>query len=62
MKAKQIKSMSKADVEAKLLELRKEKIKLNAQIASGTNIKNPGLVKQTKKSIARLIQKLEQEE
>ena len=62
MKSKQIKSMSQDEIKAKLYELRKEQVKLNAQISSGTNMKNPALVKQTKKTIARLLQQLRREE
>lgn len=62
MKSKQIKSMSEDDRKAKLLELRKEQIKLNAQILSGANMKNPALVKNTKKTIARILQQLKKEE
>ena len=38
----------------KLLELMKELIKLNTQVATGTTLKNPGQVKNVKKNIARL--------
>lgn len=55
MKIKEIRSMSKEDLEAKLEELKKELIKVNAQIATGTIPKSPGQVKQVKKSIARIL-------
>ena len=51
MKIKDLRSMSKED----LIELRKELIKHNAQIATGTTPKSPGQVKQTKKTIARIL-------
>jgi ribosomal protein L29 len=62
MKAKQIKEMSKEDIKVKLLELRKEQIKLNTQISSGTSLKSPALVKKTKKTIARLLHELKKKE
>ena len=62
MKSKQIRAMTKKDIELKLVEFRKERIKLNTQISSGTNIKNPAMVKNTKRTIARLLQELKNKE
>ncbi len=47
--------MSKKDLNAKLTELRKELIKHNAQIATGTTPKSPGQVKEVKKTIAKIL-------
>jgi ribosomal protein L29 len=58
MKSKEFKSKSKEDLEANLVELRKELIKLNTQVATGTSLKNPGQVKKTKKNIARVLTEL----
>ncbi len=58
MKKKDIKSMSKDKIESQLLELRRELIKLNTQVATGTTLKNPGQVKNIKKNIARLLTQL----
>jgi ribosomal protein L29 len=58
MKTKDLKSKSKEELEAQLLELRKELIKLNTQVATGTTLKSPGQVKKVKKSIARLLTQL----
>ncbi len=55
MKIKEIRSMSKEDLETKLEELRKELIKVNAQISTGTTPKSPGQVKQIKKNIAKIL-------
>lgn len=55
MKTKEIRSMSKGDLETKLEELRKELIKVNAQISTGTTPKSPGQVKQIKKNIAKIL-------
>ncbi|TKJ17457.1 50S ribosomal protein L29 [Candidatus Woesearchaeota archaeon B3_Woes] len=59
---KELKNMNKGDLNAKLLELRKELIKENAQIAVGTTPKSPGQIKQMKKTIARIIQLLNNKE
>ena len=55
MKAKEIRSSEKTTLNDKLIELKKELVKTNAQIAIGTAIKNPGQVKKIKKTIARII-------
>jgi ribosomal protein L29 len=58
MKAKELKSKSRDELESQLLELRKELIKLNTQVATGTTLKSPGQVKKVKKNIARLLTEL----
>jgi|TARA_B100001971_G_C18105486_1_gene491257 large subunit ribosomal protein L29 len=55
LKIKEIREMSKEDLNNKLEELRKELIKLNTQIARGTTPKSPGQVKQIKKAISRIL-------
>jgi len=47
--------MSKEDLNTKLVELKKELIKVNAQISTGTTPKSPGQVRQIKKNIARIL-------
>jgi ribosomal protein L29 len=58
MKSKELKSKSKEELETQLLEMRKELIKLNTQVATGTTLKSPGQVKKIKKNIARLMTQL----
>jgi ribosomal protein L29 len=58
MKSKEFKSKSKEDLETHLVELRKELIKLNTQVATGTTLKSPGQVRKTKKNIARVLTEL----
>ena len=55
MKAKEIRGTDKSLIDEKTLELKKELVKMNAQIAVGTAIKNPGQVKKMKKTLARII-------
>ncbi len=54
--------MSKEELQAKLLELKKELIKLNAQAATGTTPKNPRQIRTTKKNVARLMTALRSKE
>ena len=42
-------------IEGKLKELRKELMKLNAQISMGTTLESPGKMKSIKKTISTLI-------
>jgi large subunit ribosomal protein L29 len=62
MKIKEIRGMSKEDLGAKLGELKKELVKINAQISTGTTPKSPGQVKQVKKNIAKIITILKEKE
>jgi len=55
MKIKDIRSMSNEELKSKFIELRKELIKSNAQVATGTTPKSPGQIKQTKKIIAKIL-------
>jgi len=62
MKKKEIKSMSNVDLNSKLTELKKELMKFNTQIATGTTPKSPGQIKNTKKNIARILTFLKEKE
>jgi|TARA_Y100000310_G_scaffold116418_2_gene115123 large subunit ribosomal protein L29 len=55
MKAKEIRGMDKASLNEKLTELKKELVQVNAQVAIGTALKNPGQVKKIKKILARIL-------
>lgn len=55
IKNKDIRKMTKQEQENKLLELKKDLIKINAQIAAGTVPENPGNVKNVKKTVARIM-------
>ncbi len=55
MKRKEVMDLDKGEYQNKLAEFRKELIKLNAQASTGTAMKSPGLIKQAKKNIARIM-------
>lgn len=54
MKFKELKALPPADLREKLLDLRKELMKENAQVAIGTVPKNPRKLRNAKKTIARI--------
>jgi len=60
MKRKDLMDLDKSEYQNKLAEFRKELVKLNAQSATGTAMKNPGMLKQTKKNIARILTRMNQ--
>ena len=56
MKAvKELQSLSIGELDSRLVELKKELLKLNVEVATGANPKSPGKMKQTKKNIARIL-------
>jgi len=55
MKMKDLRQMPKEGLKTKLIELRKDLMKQNAQIATGTVPKNPGQVREMKKTIAKIL-------
>ncbi len=54
MKAKELQVLSEGELLDKLDEVKKELMKENAQISSGTTPKSPGQIKQLKKTIAKI--------
>ncbi len=55
MRNEELRKMGEKQFESKLVELRKDLMKLNAQRASGTPPENPGRIKVIKKTIARIL-------
>ncbi|MBW2991677.1 50S ribosomal protein L29 [Candidatus Woesearchaeota archaeon] len=62
MKIKELKSLSKTELEEKLAEIRKQLMKDNTQVSSGTTPKSPGLIKANKKTIAKILTILKQKQ
>ncbi|HLC50034.1 MAG TPA: 50S ribosomal protein L29 [Candidatus Nanoarchaeia archaeon] len=54
MKIKELRTLNDQAVEAKLLDLKKDLMKINSQIAIGTVPKTPSRVKEIKKTIAQI--------
>ncbi|MBU0616043.1 MAG: 50S ribosomal protein L29 [Nanoarchaeota archaeon] len=61
-KTKEIRVMSAEDLNKRLDELKKELLKDNSQIATGTSPKSPGNLKKNKKDIARILTILKEKE
>ncbi len=54
MKTKELKGLGNKELEEKLLEMKKELLKIRGQIAVGTIPKSPGQVKALKRGISRI--------
>jgi len=54
MKIKELRALGETELKQKMTELYKELMKDNAQVATGTIPKNPGKLKLSKKTIARI--------
>jgi len=55
IKKRELRTLRNEELNSKLNELRRELMRLNTEISTGATIKNPGQVRQTKKTIARII-------
>lgn len=55
MRVKELKAMSEPELENKIVELKKELMKINSQIAIGTVPKNPGRIKEMKRAVAKIL-------
>ncbi len=58
IKKSELKNMNAKILETRLSDLRKELIKINAQISTNTPPENPGRVKEIKRTVARILTKL----
>ena len=55
MRVKELRLLNEFELENKMMELKKELIKINSQIAIGTVPKNPGKVREIKRTIAKIL-------
>ncbi len=62
LRMSQIREMSREDREKRLEEFRTELSKVNTMIKAGGSIENPGRVKALKKTIARVLTVMREEE
>lgn len=61
-KTKEFRALSAEEIKNQMAELKKELMKENVHIASGTAPSNPGRIRQAKKNLARLLTVLKQKE
>ena len=52
-KSQEFRTISLAELRSRVVEFKKELLKLNVQVATGANVANAGRVKQLKKNLAR---------
>ena len=55
MKINDLKELKKEDLKNKLIELKKELISLSAKRARGSTLEKPALIRNTRKTIARIL-------
>ncbi|MEK6936766.1 MAG: 50S ribosomal protein L29 [Nanoarchaeota archaeon] len=55
MKINELREMKNEDLKSKLVELKKELIVLNAKRARGTTLEKPALIRNTRRTIARIL-------
>ena len=55
MKTKELRLMNEQDTELKSVELKKELMKINSQIAIGTVPKSPGKIREIKRTLAKIL-------
>lgn len=55
MKTNELKEMKQENLNSKLIELRKELIVLNSKRARGTTLEKPALIRNTRRTIARIL-------
>lgn len=58
IKKSELKQLSESQINQKVVDLKRELLKLNSQRATGTTLENPGKIKQVKKTVARLYTRL----
>ena len=59
---KDLRALSSTELHTRLVEFKKELLKLNVQVATGANPASPGKLRQTKKNIARIMTLLAEKE
>lgn len=62
MKKRELKALRRDELLPRLQEVRKELMKLNAQVAVGTMLKDPGHLRVLKRSVAKMLTKRRQME
>ena len=61
-RSSEITGLEDTELRKRLNDLRRELIKFNAQVATGTVPKSPGLIRKTKRTVARILTAMRQRE
>lgn len=59
---KELKGLPEDELSFRLEEFKKELLKLNVEVSTGANLSSPGMLKRTKKNIARILTLLREKE
>jgi large subunit ribosomal protein L29 len=52
---KEFRGLAREELSSRMMELKRELLKLNVEVASGANTSSPGKIRQVKKNIARIL-------
>ncbi len=55
MRSKEVRGLDKGMINEKMRELKKELVKINAQVAIGVALSNPGQARKIKRTIAKIL-------
>ena len=55
MKAKELRQMTREELNNKIVDLKKDLMRINTQVATGTAVKESGQIKKIKKTVARIL-------
>ena len=55
MKTKELRLLNQTDMQTKIIELKKELMRINSQVAIGMSPKNPSKASEIKKTIAKIL-------
>ena len=55
MRSKEVRGLDKGMINEKMRELKKELVKINAQVAIGAALSNPGQARKIKRTIAKIL-------
>ena len=61
-RSSELAALAAPELQKRLAELRHELLKFNAQVSTGTVPKSPGQIRKTKKTIARILTLMRQQE
>lgn len=55
MKAKELRQLTKEELQSRIVDLKRELMKINTQTSTGTAVKESGQIKRIRRTIARIL-------